>query len=164
MYNSDHKAHRYTPASPRISFSNDFVDSQQAIKQERSPRSEPPASSDFEFSVTNYSMMSADELFFKGKLLPFKETCSSNQMPRTTTLREELLVEDDEEDDSTSVRPAKGRWKGFLGLKKNQIGSKRAERSDVSMEIRIGECKRSGIVHEEAHVNKTPQVSQRYKI
>ncbi|KAE8672606.1 hypothetical protein F3Y22_tig00111837pilonHSYRG00714 [Hibiscus syriacus] len=36
------------------------------MKQERNSREAPPVSSDFEFSVSNYSMMSADELFFKG--------------------------------------------------------------------------------------------------
>ena len=76
MYNnSEHNGHPYTPMSPRISFSSDFVDVQQALKQERlsSNRDAPAASSDFEFSVSNYSMVSADDLFFKGRLLPFKD-------------------------------------------------------------------------------------------
>ncbi|KHG06369.1 Dibasic-processing endoprotease [Gossypium arboreum] len=66
MYNSEHKGnhHHCPPMSPRISFSNDFVETQQVMKQERNSR-EAPVSSDFEFSVSNYSMMSADELFFK---------------------------------------------------------------------------------------------------
>lgn len=158
MYNSEHKGHHhFAPMSPRISFSNDFVDAQQAMKQEiRSSRSEPPpVSSDFEFSVTNYSMMSADELFFKGRLLPYKDNCNNQQ--KTTTLRDELLVEDD--DDDVSRRPPKGsstRWKGLLGLKRNHIGSKKAEKScDGSVDGRT----RSGLVHEQAHVSKTSQVS-----
>ncbi|KAK8270707.1 hypothetical protein V6Z11_D11G213300 [Gossypium hirsutum] len=67
MYNSEHKGHHHhcPPMSPRISFSNDFAETQQVMKQERNSR-EAPVSSDFEFSVSNYSMMSADELFFKG--------------------------------------------------------------------------------------------------
>jgi hypothetical protein len=143
--------------SPRISFSNDFVDIQQAAssKQERSSR-DAPVSSDFEFSVTNYSMMSgADELFFKGRLLPFKENYN-NQMQRTTTLRDELLVDDDEE--RVSLRPPKGstRWKGLLGLKKTHIGSKKADKGESSVD-----SKRPDFVREEAHVSKTSQVRKK---
>ncbi|KAF5463805.1 hypothetical protein F2P56_013937 [Juglans regia] len=153
MYNSEHKGHHCAPMSPRISFSSDFVDVQQNTKQERSSR-EAPVSSDFEFSVTNYSMMSADELFFKGRFLPFKD--NYNQMQRTTTLREELLVDDDHE--HISPRPPKGstRWKGLLGLKRTHIGSKKADKSEGSVE-RVVESKRSGLVHEEAHTSKTSQ-------
>ena len=46
------------------------------------------------------------------------------------TLREELLVEDDDDDDdNVTLRPPKGstRWKGFLGLKKTHIGSKKKQ-------------------------------------
>ncbi|CAL0314414.1 unnamed protein product [Lupinus luteus] len=130
--------------NPRISFSNDFVESKQAMRQDRSSNSSetpPPLSSDFEFSsssMINYSMMSsADELLFKGRLLPYKDNNNNNnnnnQMHRvTTTLREELLVDDDGggggvESQGFSLRPQKGsstRWKGFLGLRKTHIGSK----------------------------------------
>ncbi|GLU13573.1 hypothetical protein SLE2022_302020 [Rubroshorea leprosula] len=135
MYNSEHKGIHSSyaaPMSPRISFSNDFVESHhghQIVKQERNST---PVSSDFEFSVSNYSMMSADELFFKGKLLPFRDTCN-NQMQRT--LREELLVEE-EEDDMFQIRPPKGsqKWKGFLSLKKSHIGSKKVEKTEGSAE------------------------------
>ncbi|KAG5241406.1 hypothetical protein OIU76_024591 [Salix suchowensis] len=137
MYNSERKGY-CPPMSPRISFSNDFADSQQIIRQERSSR-EIPVSSDFEFSVTNYSMMSADELFFKGRLLPFKDSGSS-QMQRT--IRDELLVDDDK-DDQVSQRPRKGsstRWKGFLGLKRSHIGSKKVDKiSEGSLERSVGE-------------------------
>lgn len=163
MYNSEHQGHHhvFAPMSPRISFSNDFVDARQAMKQEiRSSRSEaaaPAVSSDFEFSVTNYSMMSADELFFKGRLLPYKDNCNNRFMQKTTTtLRDELLVEDD---DDVSLRPPKGstRWKGLLGLKRNHNnvgGSKKVEKScDGS-----SDGGRSGLVHEHAHVSKTSQV------
>lgn len=154
MYNSEHKG----LMSPRISFSNDFAESQHIMKQERSSReAQAPVSSDFEFSVTNYSMMSADELFFKGKLLPFKENCN-NQMQRT--LREELLVNDDK-DDEVSLKPPKGystRWKGFLGLRRSHIGSKKAEKSDGSVETVVHENKRSILAHEENNVSKTSQV------
>ncbi|KAI4326109.1 hypothetical protein MLD38_031452 [Melastoma candidum] len=125
---------------PRISFSNDFVESHGncgsgatsvALRQEpRAPYSPEAAagSSDFEFSVSNHNMMSADELFFKGRILPsFRES--------KTTLREELLVEEEEEEgkeeeeEVSERRPTRGsvgrsstvgRWKGFLGLRKGR--------------------------------------------
>ncbi|XP_023534650.1 uncharacterized protein LOC111796161 [Cucurbita pepo subsp. pepo] len=140
MYNSDHhkSLHRRAPASPRISFSSDFVDIQQSLKhQERSAAAPAPvsSSSDFEFSVSNYSMMSADELFFEGRLLPFKDSHRT-----ATTLREELLVEEEEEDDDVSnQRPSTGRWKGFLGLKKSHNASKKGGRNDGSSGSRNGE-------------------------
>lgn len=124
--------------SPRISFSNDFAETPQMIKQDRSSFREPPVSSDFEFSVTNYSMMSADELFCKGKLLPFKHNCNGGQMQRT--LRDELLVGDEDDDGGggsggggVGGRPPKGssssstRWKGLLGLRRSHIGSKKLD-------------------------------------
>lgn len=139
MYNSsEQKGHHHcAPMSPRISFSNDFVDLQQAMKQQerRSDTHIPVVSSDFEFSVTNYSMMSADELFSKGRLLPYKD----NKIQRaTTTLKQELLHNDDEYD-SFSLRPPKGRWKGLLGLRKSHIGSKKAEKSEASDQRRPNE-------------------------
>ncbi|KAL5754904.1 hypothetical protein ACOSP7_023124 [Xanthoceras sorbifolium] len=155
MYNSEHNKGHCAPLSPRISFSNDFAETQQMIKQERSSR-EAPVSSDFEFSVTNYSMMSADELFFKGKLLPFKESCNS-QMQRT--LREELLVDDDTNHE-VSLRPPKGsstRWRGLLGLKRTHIGSKKADKIDGQSVDRLGETKRSIFAHEQAHLGNTSQ-------
>ncbi|KAK7406561.1 hypothetical protein VNO78_08188 [Psophocarpus tetragonolobus] len=146
MYNSEHKGdhHKCAPMSPRISFSNDFVDVQQAMKQEqRGSRSDAPVSSDFEFSVTNYSMMSADELFFKGRLLSkYKDNCNNHMMQQraTTTLKEELLINDDEYDHDFSLRPPKAsstRWKGLLGLKKSHIGSKKPHKStEASSEAR----------------------------
>ncbi|KDO79248.1 hypothetical protein CISIN_1g048316mg [Citrus sinensis] len=146
MYNSEHKG----LMSPRISFSNDFAESQHIIKQERSSREAAPVSSDFEFSVSNYSMMSADELFFKDN--------GNNQMQRT--LREELLINDDKDDNELSLRPPKGsstRWKGFLGLKRSHIGSKKAEKSDGYVEKVAHESKKSIFAHEETRVSKTSQ-------
>lgn len=141
MYNSNGGG---TPMSPRISFSNDFVEIKpETTKTTRSSplsKQEGSSSDNFEFSVSNYTMMPADELFSKGKLLPFKET---NQVQRT--LREELLVEEDGPRDATnifSLKPpifssssssSKGRWKGLLGLKRAHIGSKNNEERFVHM-------------------------------
>ncbi|KAH6803949.1 hypothetical protein C2S51_032196 [Perilla frutescens var. frutescens] len=80
-------------------------------------------------------MMSADELFFKGRLLPLKESCSSSSH-KTTTLRDELQNEDDggggDNNESFSLRPPKNptRWRGFLGLRKSHIGSNSKKSSD----------------------------------
>lgn len=124
MYNSDYNSGHYrrAPASPRISFSSDFVDIQQSLRQQEQQQQQRSASataaassSDFEFSVSNYSMMPADELLFQGRLLPFKDSHKGS-----TTLRDELLLEHDEENDDVSPLPSRpGRWKGFLGLKKS---------------------------------------------
>ncbi|MCD9644774.1 hypothetical protein HAX54_033208 [Datura stramonium] len=122
--------------SPRISFSNDFIDSstsssshhqQQQLMMKKNER-DAPVSSDFEFSVTNYSMISADQLFSKGRLLPFKET--SGHSHKTTTIRDELLMNDDDDhDDDFTLRIPKSstRWKGLLGLKKTHLGSKKID-------------------------------------
>ncbi|CAM8944438.1 unnamed protein product [Rhodiola kirilowii] len=107
--------------SPRISFSNDFVESQQLRNSTREQIQAPqPVSSDFEFSVASDSMMSADDLFCKGKLLPFKQS----QLQRAaTTLRDELLHDDEDEHGILAAysRPPKGsstKWKGIWGLNK----------------------------------------------
>ncbi|RYR34410.1 hypothetical protein Ahy_A10g049256 isoform A [Arachis hypogaea] len=94
---------------PRISFSN-FVDAKLAIKNEKNNiyREAPVSSSDFEFSVKNYSMISADEVFFKGMLLP--QQCSNKKMVN------------DEYDEGNKVvatripKTASSRWKERLGL------------------------------------------------
>lgn len=97
---------------PRISFSNDFLE---PMKLEKSYR-EAPVSSDFEFSVRNYSMISADEVFSNGKMLPSRESST-----KTKTLRDELLAGDDGHEDASSVRLVKStsRWRERLGFKRS---------------------------------------------
>lgn len=140
MYNSDYNGvGGGAPMSPRISFSNDFVEAHSQgniIRQERCNR-DTPISTDFEFSVSGYSMMTADELFSKGRLLPLKQRAGSSNATAngsTTTLRDELLVEDDGNDSGRgfALKPPKGanRWKSFLGLRKSHIGSKKQEKND----------------------------------
>ncbi|KAK6136897.1 hypothetical protein DH2020_029342 [Rehmannia glutinosa] len=113
MFNNEQ---HYNTMGPRISFSNDFADSQQPIKLENSYR-EAPVSSEFEFFVPNNTMISADQLFFKGKMVPLRENCA-----KTTTLRDELLNGGDDYED-VSPRLAKGtsRWKEMLGLKRSHV-------------------------------------------
>ncbi|KAL0908662.1 hypothetical protein M5K25_023167 [Dendrobium thyrsiflorum] len=95
------------PASPRISFSNDLA------AEARPPRRDIiTPDPNFEFAVGVRPMIAADELFFKGRMLPL----SSGQLARVTTVREELRAE--------GAPQPKGlvRWKEFLGLKRLNSG------------------------------------------
>ncbi|KAL5541101.1 hypothetical protein UlMin_043387 [Ulmus minor] len=143
---------------PRISFSNDFVDTTQlAIKHDNIYR-EAPVSSDFEFSVKNFGMKSADEIIFQGMLLPVKEN-STNQMKKT--LKDELLVDDDGYDDVFS-RPSKslGRWKERLGLKKANILARKGNNKNDEMVLeRVVEDGRPMYVHEAELTRKENQES-----
>ncbi|KAL8553327.1 hypothetical protein ACS0TY_001846 [Phlomoides rotata] len=124
--------------SPRISFSNDFGDLQLPINLENSYK-EAPVSSDFAFSVPNYATISADELFFNGKMIP------SNT--KKTTLGDELLAGDD---GILSSKMGKGTswWKQRLGLKRSQgVVPKKGERNIGGLE-KIDEMKTSGMVFE----------------
>ncbi|GKA01698.1 hypothetical protein Tco_0674363, partial [Tanacetum coccineum] len=93
---------------PRISFSNDFGDTQQAtsannLKLNTTYR-EAPVSSEFEFSVPCFASNSADELFFKAKInVPLKE--------KAVTLRDELLASDDDDDDDIFLPKSSGWWR-----------------------------------------------------
>lgn len=127
--------------SPRISFSNDFGDLQLPTKLENSYK-EAPVSSDFAFSVPNYAMNSADELFFNGKMIP-----SSTKM---TTLGDELRAGDDGYGDIVSSKMGKGasRWKQRLGLKRSQsVVPKKGERNIGGLG-KIDEMKTSEMVFE----------------
>ncbi|KAG9450908.1 hypothetical protein H6P81_010873 [Aristolochia fimbriata] len=130
-FNMDHQSSFCPSMSPRISFSNDFIDpDQKIIKHERLAAPPPDASSDFEFSVSNYSMIAADEIFFKGRILPLKENCTTKL--QKMTLRDELRNDDDGD-----ARPPKGpmRWKELLGLRKttshSHVGKKHVDGSSV---------------------------------
>ncbi|KAK9060357.1 hypothetical protein SSX86_021061 [Deinandra increscens subsp. villosa] len=97
---------------PRISFSNDFIDSNH---HENSYR-EAPVSSDFEFSIPTFSSNSADEVLFKGKLSPpMKE--------KVVTLRDELLAgHDDDGGLFINNKNSSGWWREKFGLRKGQNG------------------------------------------
>ncbi|KAI3912187.1 hypothetical protein MKW92_005374 [Papaver armeniacum] len=173
MFNSDQ--HQCTnlssstppPMSPRISFSNDFVDTQQQQQQQRTTTDSPKVSSNFEFSTSNFNMIqsSADEIFSKGRILPFKQDINKS----TTTLRDELLNDDEDgEDDSTfslMSKPPKGpiRWRDFLRLnKRNHILSSKSKSdhhhlSKVSDGGFTMESVIEGNEDEELHVSKIPK-------
>ncbi|KAK1414492.1 hypothetical protein QVD17_30238 [Tagetes erecta] len=96
---------------PRISFSNDFIDSNH---HEHQSYNEAPVSSDFEFSLPTFSSNSADEVFFKGKVTPLKE--------KVVTLRDELRAGHDDNDGMIINKNSTGWWKEKFGLRKIQNG------------------------------------------
>ncbi|KAI3712250.1 hypothetical protein L1987_70801 [Smallanthus sonchifolius] len=95
---------------PRISFSNDFIDS----NHHEESYTEAPVSSDFEFALPTFSSNSADEVFFKGKLPPLKE--------KVVTLRDELLAGHDDDDILINNKNSTGWWREKFGLRKGQSG------------------------------------------
>lgn len=135
--------HNSINGAARISFSNEFVE----IRSEKSNNAKSNSmntsrsslskhSADFEFSVNDYAMIPADELFLKGKILPFKETSHVHR-----TLREELLAEEEAgsviDGNIFSLRPlllssssfsTKGAWKELLGLKRAHVRSKKIDK------------------------------------
>ncbi|KAF2321207.1 hypothetical protein GH714_035492 [Hevea brasiliensis] len=153
MFNNEQQGLYTSSMDPRISFSSDFADAQEAIKYEKSYR-EAPVSSDFEFSVRNYSMIPADEIFCKGMILPLKDNCT-NQL-RKMTLRDELLVDDDEDDDFAAlprVQKSSGWWKERLGLRRGHIASKKGDRN-IEVFQGIVEEKEPVFGHEEGLAGK----------
>lgn len=154
MFNTEKQGLCSPTVDPRISFSNDFADFQQPIKHENTYR-EAPVSSEFEFSVKDYSMMSADELFCKGMMLPVKNSCTNQQ--RKMTLRDELSVDDDYEDVFRRIPKIANQWRERLGFKKGLSSSKKCDESDEVMETVVEE-KRPVFVHENAFVSKKTQV------
>ncbi|KAL4642524.1 hypothetical protein ACB092_02G024700 [Castanea dentata] len=134
-------------SSPRISFSAEFLDEKNFISI--SPNSlqvekgegmeiEKARNGDFEFLSSNASshpMLTADELFFEGKLLPFWQMQHSEKLNKIS-----LKAKDEEEeevnkeestrvnwfvDDDPSPRPPKCTvlWKELLRLKKQRASS-----------------------------------------
>lgn len=131
---------------PRISFSNDFADSSlqsaTAKLDEISKYKEAPVSSDFEFSVKNYAMIPADEIFCDGMLLPLKnDNCSCSNRVRKMTLHEELLVDDDGDGDefdgrSTRMPKSSGWWRKRFGMKKNQNLSRKVDGNGILEKVK----------------------------
>ncbi|RWW17815.1 hypothetical protein GW17_00018239 [Ensete ventricosum] len=113
------------PAAPRISFSGDF-----AVEPPATRTPGPPPDPNFEFAVGSHSMIDADQLFFKGRLLPLKDSHQGGPQ-RITTLREELGANN--EDGVQLERPPRGtiKWKELLGLKKSHCSSAGAAASEV---------------------------------
>ncbi|KAM0948962.1 hypothetical protein DsansV1_C06g0065231 [Dioscorea sansibarensis] len=102
--------------SPRISFSSDFILDKPIPSSSSSPAT--PGDPDFEFSVGTRPMMAADELFFKGRLLPLRHGHGGAPPRPTTTLRDELRAGSGADDVASRAKPCPPKWKGLLGLKK----------------------------------------------
>ncbi|CAA6658880.1 unnamed protein product [Spirodela intermedia] len=131
MYGGGGRGVAAPPVGPRISFSNDFAldaaTGRPAVKYERAPAAAAGNSPDFEFSVESYGMMAADELFFKGRLMPLKEQSTVAQI-RRMTLRDELQAGNGEDDGGLTFLPPSSssrlpnkmalRWKALMGLRK----------------------------------------------
>ncbi|KAL1202842.1 hypothetical protein V5N11_011211 [Cardamine amara subsp. amara] len=117
MANTVEKSSMYSSfVDARISFSNDFADSdsKQTVPRthDQMKYKEAPVSSDFKFNVENYGFISAaDEIFFGGVLLPLEKT-----QRKVTTLREELSSQDSS--DRTISKGSRSWWK--LGLNKSK--------------------------------------------
>ncbi|XVE81569.1 hypothetical protein DITRI_Ditri15bG0075500 [Diplodiscus trichospermus] len=139
-------------SGPRISFSADFLDENNFISinphsenverdKDMNEKDKARSVAEFEFlssNVSSHAMLSADELFFEGKLLPFWQMQHSEKLNKIN-----LKTKDDDEDaeeevinkeesrvswfvdDDPSPRPPKCTvlWKELLRLKKQRASS-----------------------------------------
>ncbi|XP_074561176.1 uncharacterized protein LOC141817427 [Curcuma longa] len=164
MFNPDHQslcgggAPSGPPmASPRISFSSDFL---MEVPTARAPAGSPP-DPNFEFLVGSHPMITADQLFSKGRLLPLRDPYMAGSSGRggLTTLRDELRDKDDAGSASAAAsgygreRPPKGasiKWKELLGLKKSRGSAlKKIDKSEGA----AGDA--------DAHLDRAMQVGER---
>ncbi|OMO61233.1 hypothetical protein CCACVL1_23664 [Corchorus capsularis] len=154
-------------SSPRISFSADFLDEtnfisinphsqneekdqknnndQKQMKDQKENKDHNKAAvarvAEFEFlnssNVSSHAMLTADELFFEGKLLPFWQMQHSEKLKQISLKAKDSEEEEEEEvtkeettrvwfvDDDPSPRPPKCTvlWKELLRLKKQRASS-----------------------------------------
>ncbi|XP_042495025.1 uncharacterized protein LOC122074243 [Macadamia integrifolia] len=154
---SDHSTSISTEpiSSPRISFSSDFLDDinfisitpKAEIRRNHDTEQEKLRNVDFEFFSSNApsdSLLTADELFFEGKLLPFWSIHHAEKLNKISLKPKELEMENEEDkkkkegeenkedsriswfmDDDPSPRPPKCTvlWKELLGLRKQRGSS-----------------------------------------
>ncbi|KAK1419293.1 hypothetical protein QVD17_28458 [Tagetes erecta] len=136
-------------SGPRISFSADLLDDANFIcinpHDQQKEKEKPKTGHEFEFLSSNLSapetMLTADELFFEGKLLPFgQKQCSEKltkislkceQVKEAAAKVEDVKVVDDGNrmswfiDEDPSPRPPKCTvlWKELLRLKKHRASA-----------------------------------------
>lgn len=136
-------------SSPRISFSVDFLDENDFItispnehQDQKMECDQKARNADFEFlsnNVSSHTMLTADELFFEGKLLPFWQKQHAERLNKIRLKtkddeigEEEIEVVNKEEtrgnwfvDDDPSPRPPKCTvlWKELLRLKKQRAST-----------------------------------------
>jgi hypothetical protein len=113
--------------SPRISFSNDFGDIAVSVEGNRGIHGD--GDEDFEFCMavpedprSGIKMMSADELFYQGKLLPFQFPKpaipdSNPVVPGSIAVNSNAVAEDPS---PKAPKFSSSRWKELLGLKTPQ--------------------------------------------
>ncbi|XP_027367648.1 mental retardation GTPase activating protein homolog 4 [Abrus precatorius] len=143
------------PSSPRISFSAEFLDENNFIsispnseyEKDQEKERERARNADFEFLSSNVSnnntVLTADELFFEGKLLPFWQMQHLEKLNKISLKAKDGEEEEEEEeeevvsnkednsrvnwfvDDDPSPRPPKCTvlWKELLRLKKQRASS-----------------------------------------
>ncbi|GLU08846.1 hypothetical protein SLE2022_257310 [Rubroshorea leprosula] len=139
---------RSIDSSPRISFSADFLDETNFISinphshientEENDKEREKARAAEFEFlssNISSHTMLTADELFFEGKLLPFWQMQHSEKLNKISLKTKDAEGEEEvtkEEsrvswfvDDDPSPRPPKCTvlWKELLRLKKQRASS-----------------------------------------
>ncbi|KVH91010.1 uncharacterized protein LOC112520864 [Cynara cardunculus var. scolymus] len=140
-------------ASPRISFSGDFLDDANfiCITPQDKEKEIKTRTGEFEFLSGDLSspatMLTADELFFEGKLLPFWQNEKLNKInikPEKVVAKEAVTMKEDENnnnnkmswfiDEDPSPRPPKCTvlWKELLRLKKQRTSSVLSPSSSTS--------------------------------
>lgn len=136
-------------SSPRISFSTDFLDENDFItispnehQDQKMECDQKARNADFEFlsnNVSSNTMITADELFFEGKLLPFWQKQHAERLNKIRLKTKDNEIGEEEEevvnkeetrgnwfvDDDPSPRPPKCTvlWKELLRLKKQRAST-----------------------------------------
>lgn len=190
------------PSSPRISFSAEFLDEHNFIsispnsekeKDQEKERERARNAAEFEFFSSNVSnndtVLTADELFFEGKLLPFWQMQHPEKLNKISIKAKdgegELDEVDEEEvnnkeesrsvnwfvDDDPSPRPPKCTvlWKELLRLKKQRASTLSPSSSSSSSsssasslgDVAVKEGKEGSRSKEQQHVTRTKKVLER---
>lgn len=115
--------------SPRISFSHGFADTQRHDNRHAALQEAHVATTDhFEFSVKNYAMKPADEIFCRGMLAPLSGQDGARK--KVITLRDELLLEESE-DVFSGFKSISCRWIERWGTRKNRkLGEEKSNRKN----------------------------------
>ncbi|KAI3469546.1 hypothetical protein Pfo_026209, partial [Paulownia fortunei] len=181
-------------SSPRISFSSEFLDEDnfisicpnpQAEKEREAERARAARNAEFEFLSGNLTnMITADELFCEGKLLPFWEMHHAEKLNKISLKSEnaeegpeETLQSNKEEsriswflDDDPSPRPPKCTvlWKELLRLKKQRASTLSPSTSSSSSSSRTSladipsvEERKEGVRNKEKPVKRIKKGQER---
>ncbi|KAI3815546.1 hypothetical protein L1987_15217 [Smallanthus sonchifolius] len=169
-------------SSPRISFSADFLDDANFIcinPHDKDKEKEKPRNGEFEFLSSNLAtptttMLTADELFFEGKLLPFWQKQCSEKLSKISLNTEkvneiakakDVKIEEDNRmswfiDEDPSPRPPKCTvlWRELLRLKKQRASSLSPSSSTSSSSSSLFDEDSS---KKEKHVKRSKKVLER---